>query len=239
MNSFVGYNVLGDIHARSCWKSLVRKDCINIFVGDYFDPYEYVSLAEQLYNFQKILDFKRNHPETILLYGNHDLHYLISGEHYSRFDAMSAFLYRQTFIESQSLFNDIAYPIGDVALVTHAGVTKEWYEKCIGSYQSEPVSEVARNINELWLKDMQAFTFSTNATSWMDHCGTSPTHSPLWIRPWVLENHNLFAGTPIKQIFGHTQTKEGIITNSNLICVDCLGSVKKFEPGVASLIINN
>ena len=36
------YNIIGDIHARVCWKNLVQEDCVNIFVGDYFDPYEYV-----------------------------------------------------------------------------------------------------------------------------------------------------------------------------------------------------
>ena len=216
------FNHIGDIHARSCWKSLVREDSINIFVGDYFDPYDYVSPAEQLYNFQEILAFKNKRPETILLYGNHDLHYLIASEHYSRYDAMSAPLYRQVFFDSQPLFNGIAYSIGEVALVTHAGVTKEWYEKYCGIYQSESLSEVAQLINELWLKNKQAFTFGANVTERRDHSGTSSTHSPLWIRPWRLADHNLFAGTDIKQIFGHTQTGAGIDIDENLICVDCL-----------------
>ncbi len=216
------YNHIGDIHARTCWKSLVREDCINIFVGDYFDPYERVSPAEQLYNFQEILDFKRKRPETILQYGNHDLHYLIACEHYSRYDAMSAPLYRQAFVDSQSLFNGIAYPIGDVALITHAGVTKEWYKKYTRINHPEPPSVVAQRINELWSKNKEAFTFSDNAIGWEDRYGTSPTHSPLWIRPWILKNHNLFAGTDIKQIFGHTQTGDGVVIDGNLICVDCL-----------------
>ena len=216
------YNHIGDSHARTCWKSLVREDCINIFVGDYFDPYDYVSPAEQLYNFQEILAFKRERPDTILEYGNHDLHYLITDEHYSRYDAKFAPLYRQTLVESQSLFNGVAYPIGEIALVTHAGVTKEWYEKYFGCYHSEPLSEVAQRINELWSANKQAFSFGANVTEWRDHSGTSPTHSPLWIRPWILKDHNLFAGTDIKQIFGHTQTGGGVVIDGNLICVDCL-----------------
>lgn len=218
------YNIIGDIHARICWKSLVREDCINIFVGDYLDSYEYISPAEQLYNFQEILEFKRKHPETVLLYGNHDFHYMVASEHYSRYDAMSAYLYRQAFVDSQSLFNGVAYPIGDVALVTHAGVTKEWYEKYIGIFQSEPLLDVARRINELWLTNSQAFTFGANVTEWRDNFGTSPTHSPVWIRPEILRDHNLFAGTQIKQIFGHTQTEAGVDINGNLICVDCLAT---------------
>lgn len=81
---------------------------------------------------------------------------------------------------------------------------------------------MAQRINELWLTNKQAFTFGDNATEWRDIAGTSPTHSPLWIRPWILKDHNLFAGTDIKQIFGHTQTGAGVVIDRNLICVDCL-----------------
>ena len=205
----------------------MHENCINIFVGDYFDSYEFISPAEQLFNFREILAFKHEHPETVLLYGNHDLHYMISYEHYSRYDARSANAYWQAFMEASALFDGIAYPIGDKALVTHAGVTKEWYEKHIGVYQSESLVEVARRINELWDTDKLAFTFEANATEWDDCYGTSPTHSPVWIRPQTLRDHNLFAGTDIKQIFGHTQTGAGVVFDRNLICVDCLGTKEK------------
>ena len=32
------YNIIGDIHGRTCWKELVQDDFVNIFVGDYLDP---------------------------------------------------------------------------------------------------------------------------------------------------------------------------------------------------------
>ena len=221
------FNIIGDIHGRSCWRTLVREDCINIFVGDYFDPYEYVSQVERMANFQEILDYKRQHPETILLYGNHDLHYLISSEHYSRYEPRYANDYWRAFVQSESLFYGVAYPIADKALVTHAGVTKEWYEKYFGAYQSESLAEVAEKINNLWLQDKKAFTFDANTTEWYDCYGTSPTHSPLWIRPDVLVRHDLFAGTNIKQIVGHSQTGAGVTKDHNLICVDCLGTKEK------------
>ena len=158
------YNIIGDIHARTCWKNLVRDGSINIFVGDYFDPYEYIRQEEQMANFHEIVVFKRRHPETVLLYGNHDLHYLISDEQYSRYNRLFAQEYRRAFIESQSLFHGIAYPIANKALVTHAGVSREWYEKYIGEYHSESVAEVAQRINELWRTDKKAFAFDPNAT---------------------------------------------------------------------------
>lgn len=221
------YNIIGDIHGRSCWKNLVREDCINIFVGDYFDPYEYIPQEERLSNFRDILDFKRQHPETVLLYGNHDLHYLIANEHYSRYEPRYANDYWHAFMQSESLFHGIAYPISDKALVTHAGVTKEWYEKYLGAYQSKSLAEVADKINKLWHEDKQPFTFDANATKWDDFFGTSPTHSPLWIRPDVLVKHDLFDGTGIKQIIGHSQTGAGVTKDHNIICVDCLGTKEK------------
>ena len=220
------YNIIGDIHGRSCWENLVREDCVNIFVGDYFDAYEYVSPAEQMYNFQKIIDFKYQCLETVLLYGNHDLHYLISGEHYSRYNPIVAPEYRHALIEKESLFHGIAYPIGEITLVTHAGVTKEWYDKYFGPYQSESVTEVAQRVNSLWKDNKQAFTFDANVTEPDDHYGTSPTHSPVWIRPEILVKHDLFGGT-VKQIIGHTQTGAGVTKDHNIICVDCLGTKER------------
>ena len=220
------YNIIGDIHARTCWMNLVREDCINIFVGDYFDPYEYVPQVKRMANFYAILDYKRQHPETVLLYGNHDLHYLIPNEQYSRYEPLYANEYWHAFLQSQPLFYGVAYPIRDKALVSHAGVSKEWYEKYFGPYQAEPLAKVTQKINDLWNHDKQAFAFETNATEWNDHYGTSPTHSPVWIRPDVLVKHDLFNGT-IKQIIGHTQTEAGVMKDHNLVCVDCLGTKEK------------
>lgn len=227
MNRMTAYNIIGDIHARACWKNLVQEDCVNIFVGDYFDPYEYVPHVDRIANFQEILDFKRQRPETVLLYGNHDLHYLIADEHYSRYEARYANEYWSAFTQAKTLFHGIAFPIEDKALVTHAGVTKEWYEKYLGAYQSESLTEVAAKINRLWEEDKKAFTFDANATEWDDFYGISPTHSPLWVRPDTLVKHNLFAGTDIKQIIGHSQTGAGITKDHNIICVDCLGTKEK------------
>ena len=223
----IRYNIIGDIHGRKCWKELIKENCTNIFVGDYLDPYESMPYEELIQNFRKIIAYKQAHPETILLYGNHDLHYLTDADKSSRFDNMHALQNRQFFQETKSLFHGIAYAINNDVLITHAGVTKEWYEKEFGEYNGEPISEVAEDINNLWLHNKREFTFRTNAIYLSDAYGESPTHSPIWIRPWVLAEHNLFAGTPIKQIFGHTQIDDITIIDDNLICVDCLGAIVK------------
>ena len=221
------YNIIGDIHGRTCWKELVQDDCINIFVGDYFDPYDKMSHDDLMQNFLDIIAFKKQHPETVLLYGNHDMHYLIPQERASRFNHLHAVDIKQAFLDSAALFNGVAYAIGDSILVTHAGVSKEWYEKDFGAYEGAPISEVADDINDLWKHNKIEFTFNVNASDLWDMSGESPTHSPLWIRPWTLVDHNLFAGIPYKQVFGHTQMEDITAIDDNLVCVDCLGSIVK------------
>ena len=221
----MSWNIIGDIHGRTCWKDLVREDCVNVFVGDYFDPYDVIPHEQLLHNFADIIAFKQQHPETVLLYGNHDMHYLIDGEEASRFDRMHAHAYRQAFADAKALFHGMAYAIGDHTLVTHAGVSRPWYEKEFGPYRGESPAEVADAINSLWEHNKREFSFEVNATESSDFCGESPTHSPLWIRPWVLAYHNLFAGTPYKQVFGHTQIDQVTTVDDNLTCVDCLGTV--------------
>lgn len=221
------YNIIGDIHGRTCWKELVKDDCINIFVGDYFDPYDRISHVGLIQNFADIIAFKKQHPETILLYGNHDLHYLIPQERASRYSVRYARVYKQAFADTTELFNGVAYAIEDSFLVTHAGVSKEWYEKEFGMYEGASVSEVADDINGLWKHNKIEFTFDANAFDFRDLSGVSPTHSPLWIRPRTLVDHNLFAGTQYKQVFGHTQVKDITTIDNNLVCVDCLGTIVK------------
>lgn len=222
------YNIIGDIHARTCWRHLVKEEYINIFVGDYFDPYEYIPQVERVANFQALMDYKWEYPNnTILLYGNHDLHYLIADEQYARYEPRYANEYWRMFMQTESLFYGVAFPIGNKALVTHAGVSKEWYESYFGKYKSESLAEVADKINQLWQENKQAFAFEPNATTWGDRYGISPTHSPLWIRPDTLVKHDLFAGKEVKQIIGHTQTEAGVMKDHNIICVDCLGTKEK------------
>lgn len=223
------YNIIGDIHGRTCWKELVQEDCVNIFVGDYFDPYDGIQFEELMQNFHEIMAFKQAHPETVLLFGNHDMHYLIDSERASRYDRSHAAAIRQAFTDNKHLFHGVAYAINDVILVTHAGVTREWYEKEFGAYKGEKPSAVAEDINDLWAHNKVEFTFNANATSWSDMYGESPTHSPMWIRPWTLAEHNLFAGTPYKQIFGHTQIDDITTIDDNLVCVDCLGTIVRSE----------
>ena len=70
MNSFVGYNIIGDIHGMDAWKSLVKDDCINVFVGDFFDPYTpYSSHTKNVLLISKRLSNIRKNTKKQLFYG--------------------------------------------------------------------------------------------------------------------------------------------------------------------------
>lgn len=120
------YNIIGDIHGRNCWRELVDDNCVNIFVGDYFSPYEKIPFDIQKQNFLDIIEYKQKHPETVLLIGNHDEDHWHIQEHYSRFDWENFEAIYNLFEEFKDYFQ-IAYAIDKSAIVTHAGISVVWY----------------------------------------------------------------------------------------------------------------
>jgi len=216
------YNIIGDIHGQPKWKDLIIDGAVNIFVGDYFSPYFPIPFEEQEKNFKEIMRYREEHNnegDVVTLLGNHDLEYFFTLESYSRHD-------RAHERKIEELFNDyvdnheMAYSIEDKVLVTHAGVTKEWFGKVLkahgDSFNGYGPSNirldkmtpdlVASVIDDMFNIDQKwAFEFHPNAAYW-DSCGESPTQSCVWIRPWVLRQHDLFEGR-YKQVFGHTINK--------------------------------
>lgn len=218
-----GFNIIGDIHGRSVWKFLVDKRAVNVFVGDFFDPYSYATSFEQCRdNFLDIIAFKRKHPETVLLWGNHELHYLFHNEMnevYTRFDYRHALEIRKLLMDYGLYFNGVAFSIDNRFLITHAGVSRYWYMQWIEKYDGQSPDYVAEQINNLWNLNFRPFTVLENMKFCSDE--ESAFQSPIWIRPWMLEKNNLFADTPYYQAFGHTQC-DCIEDHDRLICVDCL-----------------
>ena len=219
------YNIIGDIHGRRSWKELVDENCINIFVGDFFDPYEEIPFPELERNFLEIIDYKNAHPDhVILLYGNHDYKYLPKiTELSSRYDSQNASRIRYLLVNSQPLFYGVAYAIGEYYLVTHAGVSKPWQQKYLPDIDDIRPSKMEKTINKLWKLSKRAFGFNANADDW-DIYGDSPGHSPIWIRPESLCYNNLYEQHDAIQIVGHTQMGE-ITEIDGVVFVDCLGTV--------------
>lgn len=208
-------NIIGDTHGRPCWKELVQDDAINIFMGDYLDSREVaISPQEELVNFLEILHYKKEHPENVvLLVANHDLKHMFGYEKPHYYDM---------FYESRRLFDGVAYAHGNY-LITHAGVSKEWYERYFGEYKGESATELAEKINQLFIKDRNAFSFRANQYFPTDICGEDPYQSPVWVRPKTLIDSNLLKNTNIIQVIGHTPVKE-IVDMGKLVLVDCLGT---------------
>ena len=133
-------------------------------------------------------------------------------------------LISQLFEENKDLFK-IAYSIENKILVTHAGVTKPWFNKYCENSNINP-NDIAKSINDLWLSGKYyAFDFNHNSYLW-DFYGVSEQQSPLWIRSESLCSNNVFKGTNFIQVVGHTQFPR-IITYPKIIFIDVLGFVSE------------
>ena len=238
------YKVIGDIHGRQTWKQLVSDDAVNVFLGDYFDPYSDISNDALIDNFYGILDYKTKHPETILLYGNHDFHYLFPeyGGSTSRYNWKMAKTFKEIFDESHDQFHGIIYcPVSEDGLtrylISHAGVTRNWFFRWFDSDDIPSLSLtddggklpqpkwLEQSVNRLWAEtDGREFSFRHNCDP-MDTYGTSPQQSPIWVRPETLIGHNLYKDTDIIQVVGHTQMYHVQDFSKGYGCVftDCLG----------------
>lgn len=221
------YNIIGDIHGRTNWKGLVSEDFVNIFVGDYFDPYTWTPFFKLQQNFQEIIDLKKQLPDKVfLLYGNHDYEYLPGiSEESSRYDFLNANKITNLLTENESMFYGVAYAIGESYIVTHAGITKPWVRKYLPEAIDYLPSKMAETINALWLSDKSAFGFRANAEPF-DFYGESIDHSPIWVRPISLGYCNIYKRTNVIQIVGHSKV-ETITEDLNAVFVDCLETVTK------------
>lgn len=215
------FRVIGDIHGLNYWEELIDLEAINIFVGDYFDPYTNIPFEEMKDNFLKIIEYKKQYPDNfILLYGNHDFQYIQTNsfDKYSRYNMIYANEIKQLLLDNDEYMHGICYVI-DNYVITHAGITKEWAERYLPKWYS--LDKLEEFINLLWNMDKSCFSFNRNAPFW-DSFGEACTNSPIWIRPSGLIEHNVFTDDTI-QIVGHTHVLD-VTEEDNIIFVDCLRS---------------
>jgi hypothetical protein len=121
--------VLGDIHGSTYWKEIVNGNpgCRYIFLGDYLDPYRYVSPEKLMDNLEEIIRLKKaRKDDVILLLGNHDLHYIhLDIEPCTRFDYEIEDAAHALFTENMHLFMN-AFQEGK-RIFTHAGISEKWF----------------------------------------------------------------------------------------------------------------
>ena len=200
--------VLGDTHGRSNWKLAIAQDQPNriIFIGDYFDSFEF-SGVEQIDNFKQIIQYKTDNPqvEVVMLIGNHDHHYFpeIGYTGTSGFQRTLAPSIMQVVDENRHHLQ-MAYGFGDY-LFTHAGVSPIFMDQIFGP-DDWSKENVVVDLNEMFRYKPKAFDFNG-----LESSGDNATQTPIWIRPRSLMSANKKHPKGLKkdyiQVVGHTQMK--------------------------------
>jgi calcineurin-like phosphoesterase family protein len=121
---------IGDTHGKAIADVVLK--IINeydkfIFMGDYVDNPDIENLQVKK-NLSEIIALKKRYPgKIILLWGNHDIQYLLDNEYYcSGYRPGMKKELHEIFYSNEELFQ-IAYQSGDY-LWTHAGVSGWWFE---------------------------------------------------------------------------------------------------------------
>ena len=126
------YRIIGDQHGRKNWHQLVEpfdENTMYVFVGDYTDPYygwELVTHEQMIEEIKAIFKFAEEHPDNvILLYGNHDLQYILGRAGTNRYDYEHANEISRLMIENENLCHGVAYQVCEKYLITLTRVTIE------------------------------------------------------------------------------------------------------------------
>lgn len=218
---------IGDIHGRSNWKLILHREDPDrvIFIGDYFDSYEF-SLIEQLHNFKEIINWKLENQDTdvIMLIGNHDHHYFpeVGYTGTSGHQGEPAAIQIGHILTENRKHLQMAYGMKDgdnQFLFSHAGVSPQWlWDNGWDGFQ--PVSEF---VNDMWKHKPLHFRFY----------GTEPTgdntwQTPIWIRPRSLMQAGEHMKKAMIQVVGHTAQKQidikGKSTGGRYYFIDTLGT---------------
>ena len=138
---------IGDIHGLDYWRPIVERhpDCRIVFLGDYFDPYEYIPHKDLLANFRTIIALKHSRPDDIvLILGNHDIHYFCSDAAIaSRFNYQICGDVSRLFLQNIGLFQ-YAWQVGKM-IFTHAGISQKWFTDDFRGDIGSPIAEQLNN----------------------------------------------------------------------------------------------
>lgn len=169
-----------------------------IFLGDYCDSFTKDS-TEIKNNLIDVIKFKKYYPDhVILLWGNHEIHYLYSAQKHgcSGFRPLMWFDLNEIFRKYRLLFQ-YAYQY-DNYLFTHAGVHKGWYEYRFKFFDDQKT-----------LGDSLNWGFEQNLEEMFDvghiRGGMQKVGSPLWV------DKKLSSKKPLKgyhQFVGHTPVND-------------------------------
>ena len=213
---------LGDTHGRTIWKHIVERETYDkvVFIGDYFDTHEGVSVAQQKRNFKDIIECKKSDKDkVVLLFGNHDFHYLsVMGAQYSGYNRYHAPEIEELLLAAlDNNYLQMCFHY-EQFLFVHAGITKTWCRNTLGKDQFENGEMVEQTINNLFRSQPNKFGFTPGKR--YDVYGDEVEQSPIWVRPDSLFIDRLDHFT---QIVGHT-VQDKLIPFSDVTLIDTLGT---------------
>jgi len=172
-----------------------------IFAGDYVDSFDVDNISMKK-NLLDLIGLKITHPDKIvLLWGNHDIHYLLGSDYYSsgyRPEMKKDF--HEIFLSNSNLFH-LSYQVND-CLWTHAGINSRWFEDRFRPFAEEHrgASSFAELLNYAFEKRYPAL-FDVGYT----RGGRYETGGPLWC------DKSELTANPIQglhQIVGHNRVKQ-------------------------------
>lgn len=218
--------VLGDIHGRPIYKDIIKKESPDqvIFLGDFASSHENISPNKQIEEFDWAIDYKKVHPNTIILRGNHDCEAMgyYWAKCYPRAEGYKMWADRKKIWLDNTQW---VYINEDLKTIfSHAGVSQIWMDNS----KIKSIYEI-NNLEPSGL-------FEFNPESFYDYYGDSVTQPPIWIRPQALYECNI---ADWDQVVGHTPVIKDIINireftknNRNIWLCDAL-NISKY------LIIDN
>ena len=209
--------ILGDVHTHlNTIQDIYYKEDPDevIILGDYVDGFGKTP-EDSLNCLKGVLELQKLHRESkpgpfILLLGNHELHYLLSGEKYSGYNLRTESLCRD--ILKENLLNNniqiIKIDRTNNIIFSHAGITNSWYEKWNYDHL-EDINDIKS------IEDLDSLRFTGH-----NMYGDDPYNGPLWVRP------NSLCSDPLEgwnQIVGHTHY-EYITESKGITFIDTLPS---------------
>lgn len=208
---------LGDTHGRTDWKQITATEQFDkvVFIGDYFDTHEDISPDQQKDNFQDIIAFKKaNMEKVVLLFGNHDYHYLRTvNETYSGYQPyQKADIQEMLHAAIDSELLQMCF-VWENMLFSHAGVTQTWSNKNLPQQEG-----IEQSINDLFKYQPNAFRFTRGKNQ--SPYGDDVEQSPIWVRPKSLLSDRLKG---FIQVVGHT-TQDKLHITDDVILIDTLGT---------------
>lgn len=207
--------IVPDVHGRIFWEKI--KGCVDevdkiIFLGDYLDPYDFEGISKEssITNFKNIIDFAKSNDKTVLLIGNHDMHYysLEYAEHIyrCRYDYENHELIHNIFAENKDMFK-LCYELEDGKryMFTHAGVSLEWIDRCNEYYKEANLGFKLEfnqdSINKILNNDELNIGLSMVSSF---RGGYGDVGSCIWMDVREILYWAIHLDNSIYQIFGHT-----------------------------------